>query len=62
MRKHRFIRTVIADALFVVGLAAIVVAIAAAGHWAVAIGVAGVEATGTGALLMLGEGGDALDP
>lgn len=58
MKKHRYIRTVIADALFVIGLAAIVVGIAAAGHWSLAIGVAGAEITGTGVLLKLGDGGE----
>lgn len=56
-RKHRFIRTVIADTLFVVGLTAIVVGIAAAGYWPLAVSVAGVELIGTG-LLMARSGGE----
>ena len=58
MKKRRYIQTVVADVLFVIGLAAIVVGIAAAGHWPLAIGVAGAELTGTGILLKLGDGGE----
>lgn len=53
MKKRRFIRTVVADVLFVVGLAAIVVGIAMAGHLPAAICTAGAEGTGIGVLLQL---------
>ena len=53
MKRRRFIRTLLADALFLVGLAAIVVGIALMGHLPLAVCVAGAECTGTGALLAL---------
>ena len=56
MKKRRFIRTVVADTLFVVGMAAIVVGIALMGHLPLAVCVAGAECTGTGALLAIGQG------
>lgn len=62
MKKRRFFRTVVADALFVVGLAAIVVGIALMGHLPLAVCVAGAECVGTGALLALGRKEDANDP
>ena len=51
--KKRFFRTVVADTLFCVGLAAIVVGIAMAGHLPAAICTAGAEGTGLGVLLQM---------
>ena len=62
MKKRRFFRTVVADALFVVGLASIVVGIALMGHLPLAVCVAGAECVGVGALLALGRKEDANDP
>lgn len=53
--KKRFFRTVVADTLFCVGLAAIVVGIALMGHLPLAVCVAGAECVGVGALLALGK-------
>ena len=55
MKRRRFIRTLLADALFLVGLAAIVVGIALMGHLPLAVCVAGAECVGVGALLALGK-------
>lgn len=49
--KRKFIRSVLADVCFVVGLAAVVVGIAAAGNWPLAICVAGAELVVTGVLI-----------
>lgn len=43
MRRKRFILSLLADAIFLLGLAAIVVGIAMAGHVPLAVGVAGAE-------------------
>ena len=61
MKKRRVIRTLVADVLFCVGLAAIVVGIALMGHLPLAVCVAGAECTGTGALLSLSIGKEGSD-
>ena len=56
MKRRKFFLTVIADGLFVLGLAAIAVGIAMAGHLPAAVCVAGAESTLTGVLLQLSGG------
>lgn len=50
-RRRKFYRSVIAEGLFVLGLVAVVVGIAAAGHGPLAITVAGAELIAVGILL-----------
>lgn len=50
MKRKRFILTLLADVLFVIGLAAIVVGIAMAGNVPLAVSVAGVELAVTAVL------------
>lgn len=53
MKRRRFFLTVIADGLFVIGLAAIAVGIAMAGHPPAAVCVGGAEAVLVAVLLRL---------
>lgn len=58
MKRRRFFLTVIADGLFVLGLAAIAVGVAMMGHVPAAVCVAGAETTLVGVLLKLSGGGN----
>ena len=51
MKRKRFFLSLLADVIFLLGLAAIVVGIALAGHGPLAVCVAGAEMTVAGVLL-----------
>lgn len=60
-RKKKFLRSVIADACFLIGLVAVVVGIAASGHGPLAIIVGGVELACVGVLLFPRSGEEGSD-
>lgn len=58
MKRRRFFLTVIADGLFVLGLAAIAVGVAMMGHVPAAVCIAGAETALVAALLRISGGRD----